>query len=504
MSLSASTVLAVNVGSSSIKMSLFRSTERIDVYVNFIGLKTQIVKVIYRTEYFDSEDKFNVVVGNDFSRASSLVVNKLKEVLLRLGWPTPRKIGHRVKFAGVGPTVQEFTNHLENVLAFNDYLSSRHNALCLAVIHEAKKAFPGALQFLVRDHAIGGLSLHREEQIPFSKTLIKRYGLYSNGYHGLAIKACLKELKSKYGISNYTGLICQVGSGVSVSAVVDGTVKSNTMQFAACDGPVMHNRSGTQPMGLVLRMLKYGFDPNFLSHMFNTESGIYGLASLPPNSDVTVEQILGDERLARVKDAYLTSCAVEIFKAVSLMPKCSSFVFSGGLATKHKWLGPELLYRSKNINLHSKLKVISQLGKDNACKINEDGKSIMIVEVDEQIQIVEELTAQCNKQTFFDFSPGVCEVPGSSFGRVKIGFKGWGEGMISLNYTDTSFEFNMDKLPEAFIFSGGDRREFFLRSVFARLARVPTFFIKATDFDISTIVDKNVFLDTPGKIGVEL
>ncbi|AKS06413.1 hypothetical protein AA957_09895 [Pseudomonas trivialis] len=154
--------------------------------------------------------------------------------------------------------------------------------------------------------------------------------------------------------------------------------------------------------------------------------------------------------------------------------------------------------------MHSKLKIISQLGKDKGGKINEEGKSIIIVEIDEQIQIAEEISESCNKHAYFDFSSGVCEVPGSSSGTVKMGADGWGEGMISLNYSDTGFEFNMDTLPEAFIFSGGNRREFFLRSVFARRARVPTIFIEEAEFDMSAILNKIIFLDTPTKLGFEL
>lgn len=496
--------MSINVGSSSIKTSIFNGDNRVDININFIGLQSQTVKIKFSKGLTVKSEVYKVSVGDDLLKASGLVIDKAKEVLELLKWTAPTKIGHRVKFAGFGTTVQEITEHQEWILEFNDYLSSRHNSLCLAIIQETKKNFPKAMQLMVRDHAVDDLSLHSEERIPFESSIIRRYGLYSSGYHGLAIKACLEELKSKYKILKYSGAICQVGSGVSVSAVLDGKVKFNTMQFAACDGPVMHNRSGTQPMGLVLRMLKYGLDPKNLSNIYSRKSGIYGLANLPANSDITVEDILGDELLKTSKDAYLLSSATEIFKATSTAPEISSFVFAGGLATKHKWIGPELLYRAKVINSDTKRKLIQQFEKDQVFVGEEQGVKVILVDIDEQKLIRKEMTTYKGDDLSVNFSAGVCEVPGTSVGVVKEGANGWGEGNICLNFSDSVFSFNKDHLPEAFIFFGKDKNAFFIRTVFARITKVPAIFIETNDFDVSSILNKKILLDTPTRMAIKL
>jgi acetate kinase len=497
-------IVAINVGSSSIKISIFNGKNRADININFIGLLTQTVKVKYCKGLGVEGEVYNVNVGNDLLKAASLIIDKAKEVLELLEWNAPTKIGHRVKFAGFGPTVQKITEHQEQILGFNDYLSSRHNSLCLAVIQETKKTFPKAMQFMVRDHAVDDLSLHVTGEIPFEKSIINRYGLYSNGYHGLAIKACLQELKDKYNILKFTGIICQVGSGVSVSAVVDGVVKYNTMKFAACDGPIMHNRSGTQPLGLVLRMIKYGLGSESLSSMYNRESGIYGLANLSSKSDITVEKILGDELLQPAKNAYLLSIATELFKAVSIVPGISNFVFSGGLATKHRWIGPELLYRAKVINSGANKNLIRQFENDQIFVRDKQGVNVILVDIDEQDLIRKEMNAYRDGCVMFDLSDGVCEVPGTSVGIVREGAKGWGAGNICLSFSDSVFSFNNNNLPEAFIFFGGDRDAFFIRAVFARVMKVPAFFIGDNDFDVCPIINKKILLDTPTKMAVEL
>jgi acetate kinase len=496
--------LAINVGSSSIKTSVFNCINRADININFIGLLDQVVKVRFSKGLGLKDETYKVNVGDDLIKAADLVIHKVRDVLGLLQWPDPEQIGHRVKFAGYGPTVQEITEHQEKVLEFNDYLSSRHNSLCLAVIKAAKKAFPNARQLLVRDHAVGDISLHMEGKIPFESSIIRRYGLYSNGYHGLAIKACVEELEKNYKISKYTGVICQIGSGVSVSTLIDGAVKSNSMQFAACDGPVMHNRSGTQPIGLVLRMLKYGLDARSLSRIYNRESGIYGLANLPANSNITVEDILRDDRLEVEKNAYLLSGATEIFKATSVSEQISNYVFAGGLAIKHKWLGPELLYRAKVLTLDSARMLIQRFEKDQVFFGEVQGVSVTLVNIDEQRQICKEMEGYSMCDTKIDFSTWVCEVPGSSVGIVKEGASGWRNGAVCLNFIHSIFSFDTKNLPEAFIFFGENRNAFFLRAVFARMMKVPAIFIDMHSFDVSSILNKNVFIDTPTNTVVEL
>ncbi len=194
--------MAVNVGSSSIKTSVFYLDGRIDININFIGLKNQVVKVRCNGLPSLSDETYQVVVGDDLAKAAAVVIDKAQCAVVHAKWPSPQLVGHRVKFAGFGRSVEVFTKKNEEILRFNDYLSSRHNSLCLEVLFKVREMFGGALQLMVRDQAVNDLTLHREERIPFEKALIRRYGLYSHGYHGLAIKACLQRLALSYDVNN--------------------------------------------------------------------------------------------------------------------------------------------------------------------------------------------------------------------------------------------------------------------------------------------------------------
>lgn len=496
--------MAVNVGSSSIKTSMFFQGGRVDININFIGLASQAVKVKFNKLHGCADETYTAAVGDNLVQAAALILEKVREVLAKIEWPEPTTIGHRVKFAGFGPPVEKITKESERVLEFNDYLSSRHNALCLEVIRKSKEFFASSMQLMVRDQAVNDLSLHRGEIIPFEKSLIRRYGLYANGYHGLAIKACLRDLRDRYGVTNFTGVICQVGSGVSFSSILNGRVLYNSMQFSACDGPVMHNRSGTQPLGLTLRFLKYGLNPSALSNIYNRFSGIYGLAGLSPNSSVTVEDILSQEAYESAKFAYLTASAIELFKAISECPESSSFVFSGGLATKHRWLGPELLYRAKFVTQNTKSNLIQQFKDPDIFVASESGLNVYLVDIDEQACILEECENFREENNYVDFSSAICEVPGTSIGVVNEGRAGWGEGKVCLIFTNSEFSFDREDIPEAFIFCGAHRDDFFLRAAFSRAFKVPAIFIDEGAIDISVFLNRKIYIDTPTKVVVKL
>ncbi|WP_166365521.1 hypothetical protein [Pseudomonas akapageensis] len=492
------TMMAVNVGSSSIKTAIFYNSNRIDVNLNFIGLSTQTMKVKYSPDLEIGQELYTLDIGENLAKAAMAVLDKINKTIFKIKWPTPEKIGHRVKFAGFGLPAQQATEFQEHILEFNDYLSSRHNSLCLEVIQEAKRCFPQATQIIVRDQAVNDLSLHTPKRIPFEELHINRYGLIASGFHGLAVKACLEEIGKTCDTQHFNGVICQIGSGVSVSAFVDGKVVFNTMQFAACDGPIMHNRSGTQPPGLTLRMLKYGLDPNMLSHILNRKSGIYGLANIPHDDSITVESILSDKQFLIEKDAYLRSIATEIFKAVSFAPDVSTFIFSGGLATKHKWLASELLFMAKVISRETKSR-LTHTHENQA-----DGINIIFIDIDEQNSIISEITHLPDHNPSINFSNGICEVPGTSVGVIKEGVDGWRKGHISLNFEDTAFSFDEKNTPEAYIFSGNDKGTFFIRSLFARSMKIPSIFINNKDLDPQTILDKKIYLDTPTRTAIEL
>jgi hypothetical protein len=276
------------------------------------------------------------------------------------------------------------------------------------------------------------------------------------------------------------------------------------MQYAACDGPIMHNRSGTQPPGISLRLLKYGLNPSSLSNVYNRMSGVYGLAGLPGNSTITVEDILSLPEFTEAKQSYLKANGVELFRTIGETPGASSFIFSGGLATKHRWLGPALLFSAKAISKLTMEKLIEKLADPTALTVVADGITLHLVDIDEQICILSQLEKPTDTIKSLDWNEGICEVPGSAIGTVYEGKCGWGKGKISLCLTESDFIFDNNNLPEAFIMVAPKRSDFFFRASYARNMGVPTIFIDTGIKDAHLCLGKRIYLDTPTRTAVIL
>lgn len=489
--------MAVNVGSSSVKTSIFYGSNRVDVNINFIGLERQLLKVKYYGLANRTDRAYHVTIGNDLAKAASVILNLGVSVLREIKWPAPQAVGHRVKFAGFGKGVERFTEKNVLRMKFHDYLSSRHNELCLAVLRETQQAFPSAEQLMVRDQITEDLSLHDVDRIPFDNSTIRRYGLYAHGFHGLAVKACLEIMTKRFQIDAFDGVVCQIGSGVSFTAISNGKIVFNTMQFAACDGPIMHNRSGTQPTGIALRFLKYGLKPTALPSMYSLTSGIYGLAGVSADSTTTVEDLLSRPEYVHAKNAYLMANGVELFRSISVLGSASHFIFSGGLATKHRWLGPELLLIAKAITPKIKNTLVAQLEANEGKFATAGGKTVCIVDIDEQACILNECEKFSTEMEVFEIESGACEVPGTSVGVVIEGRSGWSDGSICMCVADSDFLFDSSSFPEGFIFFGKSRGDFFLRAAFARNNKIPAIFIESASHDPLSLINKVIYMDTP-------
>src|SRR4051812_29195137 len=101
--------LAINVGSSSIKVSAFRGEQRIDVNLNFIGMMEQKLTEVKPSGQRSYPCK---VVG--YTDAAMLTLSRIREMLAEFAWNSPEIAAHRVKFAGIGPHVQEFDEDVCN------------------------------------------------------------------------------------------------------------------------------------------------------------------------------------------------------------------------------------------------------------------------------------------------------------------------------------------------------------------------------------------------------
>ncbi len=373
------TAMAVNVGSSSVKTSLFVGLSRIDINLNFFGLRRQKLSISCNGVK-ESCDCLTPTMAD----AANLVADTLALKVIEQDLADVGIVGHRVKFVGVGPRVQLFDEVIMDSLQTNSFFSSRHNEFCLTVFGAIKQRFPNAVQLAVRDFSVEYNPATNYDSIPFSLPQIAKYSMIPLGYHGLALAAAMRFYQKHISdLASKTVLFLQIGSGVSVTKCQDGKVETNTMKFAACDGPRMHNRSGDIPPGAILRALKSGLALGRLSDFLNLESGIYGLANADPEASLSVEEILTTSKYCKAKKAYmsfLTRCALS---AVDPSGPLDGIVFSGGLGWKHPFICDEIATK-----LVPTTGPIDWQPEENNAQVSKVGDTNLLrLDIDEQLEI---------------------------------------------------------------------------------------------------------------------
>ncbi len=158
-------------------------------------------------------------------------------------------------------------------------LAPLHNAPALEAIDDAQRALPHVPHVAVFD-----TSFHRtipaeaaEYAVPL--TWREQWGIRRYGFQGLSVEWCAERVPELLGHPVDRLVVCHLGGGSSVTAVVAGRSADTTMGFTPLEGVPMTTRSGSIDPGALLYLLREGhLDVDSLDHALNFDSGVKGLA----------------------------------------------------------------------------------------------------------------------------------------------------------------------------------------------------------------------------------
>ncbi len=178
---------------------------------------------------------------------------------------------------------------LENKLINKEYLKKAAEALekvplhlgpALQEIENIRASFGNKISLYgISDSAFHAtMPLHaRSYAIPVRDS--KKFRLYKYGYHGISIQSVTARAKRILGKLPEKTIVCHLGGGASVTAVLKGKSIDTSMGFTPLDGLVMATRVGEIDPGAVLYLSeKLKKNNKELETYFNNECGLLGLA----------------------------------------------------------------------------------------------------------------------------------------------------------------------------------------------------------------------------------
>ncbi|HEX8856161.1 MAG TPA: acetate/propionate family kinase [Thermoleophilaceae bacterium] len=241
-------------------------------------------------------------------------------------------VGHRIVHGGhLHRESALLDDTLERDLGKLADLAPLHNRRGLARVEEVSRLLPGTPQVLCFDTAFHASLPDEASTYAVPWEWRERLGVLRYGFHGLSHDWASRRCAELIGRPRAELRIvsCHLGSGASLAAVARGRSVDTTMGMTPNEGLVMATRSGSFGPGAVMWLLRdAGIGTDELEHTLEHESGLRGIAG---TGDMR-ELLARDDGQARLAVAvYLHRLRASIAAMAAAMEGLDALVFTGGV-----------------------------------------------------------------------------------------------------------------------------------------------------------------------------
>lgn len=327
-------ILVLNSGSSSIKFSLFDAGKG-ELRSLFEGEVTGIGGA-------KAEFKFRDASGRDWSGARTEVraqtpveaIGLVVEAVSGAGMPKVEAVGYRVVHPGA--KLREHVRiddavmkDLEEAVEF----APLHDPAAIEVIRVTMKKFPDVAHYACFDTVFHQTMPEEAATYPIPLKYRER-GVRRYGFHGLSCESIVRQLREWDGTEFPRRMvIAHLGSGCSVTAVVDGRSVDTSMGLTPTGGVVMGTRPGDLDPGLVVYLMRQmERKVTALEKMLNHEAGMVALSAMPNDMKAVREAAArGDAKAKLAVDVFTRSVKKAVGGFVALMRGTDAVVFAGGI-----------------------------------------------------------------------------------------------------------------------------------------------------------------------------
>lgn len=156
-----------------------------------------------------------------------------------------------------------------------------------------------------------------------------RFEIKRFGYHGLSVSSVVRSLHKVEKLAHKL-IVCHLGSGASVTAVLGGKSIDTTMGYSPLEGVVMSTRSGSIDPQAV-RALKDAcrLDDEGVEDYLNNHSGLLGLGGSSDIRELLRREHDGDHRAWLALKTYVYSIQKAIGQMSAALGGADAIVFTG-------------------------------------------------------------------------------------------------------------------------------------------------------------------------------
>ncbi len=392
-------VLVINCGSSSLKFQLINSEteavlakglcERIGIDGRLTYQPTGGEKEVNNLAMPTHTEAIQFVI-DALTNEKTGVVKSLDEI---------GAVGHRLvhggeKFASSVVITEEVKKAVEEC---ND-LAPLHNPANLIGVNACEKLMPNTPMVAVFDTAFHQTMPEKAYMYGLPYEYYEKYKVRRYGFHGTSHSFVSKRAAEIVGVpyDQTKTIVCHLGNGASVSAVMNGKSVDTSMGLTPLEGLVMGTRSGDiDPAILEFIAKKENLDIAGLMNMLNKKSGVFGLSNGVSSDfrDLTAAAEEGQKPAQIALEVFAYRVAKYIGAYTAAMNGVDNIVFTAGIGENVVKVREEVCSYLGFLGIELDKEANNKRGEEVIISTPESKVKVLVVPTNEELAIARETVA---------------------------------------------------------------------------------------------------------------
>ena len=391
-------VLVINCGSSSLKFQLINSESEAVLAKGLcerIGIDGRLTYQPAGGEKNVSEKAMPThteaiqFVIDALTDADTGVVKSLDEI---------GAVGHRVVHGG-----EKFaksvvvTPEVKAAIAECNDLAPLHNPANLIGIEACESLMPSTPQVVVFDTAFHQTMPEKAYMYGLPYEYYEKYKVRRYGFHGTSHSFVSKRVAEIVGkpYNATKTIVCHLGNGASVSAVLNGESVDTSMGLTPLEGLVMGTRSGDiDPAIMEFIAKKENLDIAGIMNVLNKKSGVEGVSGVSSDfRDLEAAAKAGNKRAELAIDVFAYRVAKYVGAYTAAMNGVDNIVFTAGIGENCSFVRTKICSYLGYLGITIDEEANGKRGEEIIISTPDSKVKVLVVPTNEELAIARETVA---------------------------------------------------------------------------------------------------------------
>lgn len=384
-------IMSINVGSSSLKFSLFDMVQMTCIASGNFE-KVTLPNSFYTIKYNGEKIKEEIEL-KDHSVAIQILLDRLISLHIIKSLDEIEGVGHRLahgvdKYKKSVLITEEVVEDLKRYIP----LAPLHLPAHILGIEAMKKALPNIPMIGVFDTAFHQTMAPVNYLYPVPYEWYTKYGVRKYGFHGTSHRYISKQIPRLLGKDKYKAIICHLGSGGSLSLVQDGKSIDTTMGFTPVVGIMMGTRSGdVDPSIVPYIMQQTGETMDEVFNDLNKNSGFLGLSGKSSDfRDIYAGMQVNDERCILAFHKYVDTVVKYIAQYYVEASSVDAIIFTAGLGENAIPVREAIIEKLACLNIYLDKEANQATGVETCISTKESKTAVYVVPTNEELMIAQD------------------------------------------------------------------------------------------------------------------